>query len=183
MSGARRARRRPPAPARGRLPRVSEDSELLRAANDYYPEGCDPGGCGEFPPLVQAHSWTKGVPYRDSFHHVPPSDSIGNCYTSRTKTFRVPSLRVRRRSPPPLYGPVGPRGELQFPPLRPWKEREKERLASRAAERGKHKLQKGYCQQVISVTVNVAAYHLAPRETATEHREMCTALGTEALRI
>lgn len=33
--------------------------------------------CTEFPPLMQAKSWTKGVPYRDSFEHNKPADTIG----------------------------------------------------------------------------------------------------------
>lgn len=49
----------------------------------------------------------------------------------------------KRRPPPDLYGPLGPNGEMQFPPLKPWAEREKERLEAIEIEKSKNKLQKG----------------------------------------
>lgn len=49
----------------------------------------------------------------------------------------------KRRPPPQLYGPIGPNGEVQFPPLKSWEEREKEKLEALKKEKEKHKLQKG----------------------------------------
>ncbi|VVC95447.1 unnamed protein product [Leptidea sinapis] len=48
----------------------------------------------------------------------------------------------KRRPPPNLYGPLGPNGELQFPPLKPWAERERERLEALQKEKSKPKVQK-----------------------------------------
>lgn len=142
------------------------------------------GGCSEFPPLMLRKSWTRGVPYRDSFDHARPTDStgnrnklsltvavftwfgysfrlismrilygrralvynwtcLGNCYTPATKTMRTIHMPPKRRPPPKLYGPLGPNGELQFPPLKPWAEREKERLDAIKKEQDKKKLPKG----------------------------------------
>ncbi|RVE49566.1 hypothetical protein evm_005794 [Chilo suppressalis] len=101
------------------------------------------GGCSEFPPLMQGKSWTRGVPYRDSFDHAKPADNIGNCYTSATKSMRVINMPPKRRPPPKLYGPLGPNGELQFPPPKTWQEREREKLEAERLEKEKHKLQKG----------------------------------------
>ncbi|CAG9584340.1 unnamed protein product [Danaus chrysippus] len=122
---------------------LDRDSQLLRAARNYYPEGEGDGGCSEFPPLMMKKSWTRGVPYRDSFDHAKPVDSIGNCYTRASKTMRTINMPPKRRVPPQLYGPLGPNGETQFPPLKPWAEREKERLEALKKEKDKHKLQKG----------------------------------------
>lgn len=49
----------------------------------------------------------------------------------------------KRRPPPQLYGPLGPNGELQFPPLKSYAEREKERLEAIQREKDKNKLPKG----------------------------------------
>lgn len=68
---------------------------------------------------------------------------LGNCYTPATKTLRTINMPPKRRPPPNLYGPIGPNGELQFPPLKPWAEREKERLEAIEKAKGKNKLQKG----------------------------------------
>ncbi|CAH0719658.1 unnamed protein product, partial [Brenthis ino] len=122
---------------------LGQDSQLLRAAKNYYPEGEGEGSCSEFPPLMQAKSWTRGVPYRDSVDHAKPVDSTGNCYTRRTKTMRTINMPPKRRSPPQLYGPIGPNGELQFPPLKSWAEREKEKLEALKKEKEKNKLPKG----------------------------------------
>ncbi|KAG6455707.1 hypothetical protein O3G_MSEX009350 [Manduca sexta] len=136
-------------PGLPRMPRagydreLGRDSVLLRAANNYYPEGEGEGGCSEFPPLMQARSWTRGVPYRDSINHAKPTDSIGNCYTPATKTMRGLNMPPKKRVPPQLFGPIGPNGELQFPPLKPWHEREKERLDAIEKERNKRTLPKG----------------------------------------
>ncbi|XP_013168993.1 PREDICTED: dynein heavy chain 3, axonemal-like [Papilio xuthus] len=134
----------PPRLARAGLPHeLHRDSTLLRANTSYYPEGESEGGCSEFPPLMLRKSWTRGVPYRDSFDHARPSDSTGNCYTPATKTMRTVHMPPKRRPPPQLYGPIGPNGELQFPPLKPWAEREKERLDAIKKEQDKKKLPKG----------------------------------------
>ncbi|XP_045448983.1 dynein axonemal heavy chain 3 [Melitaea cinxia] len=122
---------------------LDKDSQLLRAAKSFYPEGESEGGCSEFPPLVQAKSWTRGVPYRDSFNHAKPVDSIGNCYTRSTKMMRIANMPPKKRPPPQLYGPLGPNGELQFPPLKSWAEREKEKQEALKKERDKNKLPKG----------------------------------------
>ncbi|XP_047529766.1 dynein axonemal heavy chain 3 [Vanessa atalanta] len=130
-------------PRAGYNQELGQDGQLLRAAKNYYPEGEGDGGCSEFPPLVQAKSWTRGVPYRDSFNHAKPVDSIGNCYTRSTKTMRTINMPPKRRPPPQLYGPLGPNGELQFPPLKSWAEREKEKLEALNREKAKNKLPKG----------------------------------------
>lgn len=49
----------------------------------------------------------------------------------------------KRKPPPQLYGPIGPNGEVQFPPLKSWEEREKEKLEALKKEKEKNKLQKG----------------------------------------
>ncbi|VVC95446.1 unnamed protein product [Leptidea sinapis] len=64
-------------PRAGYKHELDRDSELLRAAKNYYPEGDSEGRCSEFPPLMQHKAWTRGVPYRDSFDHAKPTDSIG----------------------------------------------------------------------------------------------------------
>ncbi|XP_052759353.1 dynein axonemal heavy chain 3 [Galleria mellonella] len=122
---------------------LERDSKLLRASRNYYPEGESEGGCSEFPPLMQRKSWTRRVPYCDGFNHAKPADSIGNCYTPATKTMRVLNMPPKRRPKPELYGPIGPNGELQFPPLKPWAERERERLEKLKKEQEKNKLPKG----------------------------------------
>ncbi|XP_041978336.1 dynein axonemal heavy chain 3 [Aricia agestis] len=117
---------------------------------------------------MQARSWTRGVPYRDSFDHARPTDSIGNCYTPATKTMRTPHMPPKRRPPPQLYGPIGPNGELQFPPLKPWSEREKERLAAVKREKEKEKLPKGiiYLEDLVS-----GAYHRRKAAEAEARRK------------
>ncbi|XP_063362018.1 dynein axonemal heavy chain 3 [Cydia amplana] len=130
-------------PRAGRHSELDKDSVLLSAAKNYYPEGESEGGCSEFPPLMQRKSWTRGVPYRDSYDHVKPVDSAGNCYTPASKTMRVINMPPKRRAPPILYGPLGPRGEIQFPPLKPYAERVREKEEAERKEREKGKLQKG----------------------------------------
>ncbi|XP_053607537.1 dynein axonemal heavy chain 3 [Plodia interpunctella] len=122
---------------------VDRDSELLRAANNFYPEGESEGGCSEFPPLMLRKSWTMGVPYRDGFDHAKPVDSIGNCYTPASKIMRLINMPPKRRKPPNLYGPIGPNGELQFPPLKSYEERERERLEEIKEQEKKNRLPKG----------------------------------------
>ncbi|CAH2242148.1 jg1052 [Pararge aegeria aegeria] len=122
---------------------LERDSTLLRAAKNYYPEGESEGACSEFPPLMQARSWTRGVPYRDSYNHAKPVDSTGNCYTRSTKTIRTINMPPKRRPPLQLYGPLGPNGELQFPPVQTFAEREKEQLEAIKKEKDKNKLPKG----------------------------------------
>ncbi|XP_059059125.1 dynein axonemal heavy chain 3 [Achroia grisella] len=139
-------RRQPALPSLARAGHDHEldrDSILLRASRSYYPEGEGEGGCSEFPPLMQRRSWTRGVPYRDGFNHAKPADSTGNCYTPATKTMRVLNMPPKRRPKPELYGPIGPNGELQFPPLKPWAEREQERVEKLRLEQEKKKLPKG----------------------------------------
>ncbi|KAL0892691.1 hypothetical protein ABMA27_014410 [Loxostege sticticalis] len=92
---------------------------------------------------MQRKSWTRGVPYRDGYDHAKPVDSIGNCYTPATKAMRVLNMPPKKRVPPVLYGPIGPNGEMQFPPLKSWAEREKEKLEAAKREKEKNKLQKG----------------------------------------
>ncbi|KAI8429290.1 hypothetical protein MSG28_007791 [Choristoneura fumiferana] len=123
---------------------VGRDSQLIRAAKNYYPEGEDEGSCSEFPPLMLRESWTRGVPYRDGFEHAHPVDSTGNCYTPASKTMRVLNMPPKRRVPPVLYGPLGPRGELQFPPLKSYAEREREKMEAAKRDQEKGKLQKAY---------------------------------------
>ncbi|XP_050671120.1 dynein axonemal heavy chain 3 isoform X2 [Leptidea sinapis] len=57
--------------------------------------------------------------------------------------MRTINMPPKRRPPPNLYGPLGPNGELQFPPLKPWAERERERLEALQKEKSKPKVQKG----------------------------------------
>ncbi|XP_039753870.1 dynein heavy chain 3, axonemal [Pararge aegeria] len=92
---------------------------------------------------MQARSLTRGVPYRDSYNHAKPVDSTGNCYTRSTKTIRTINMPPKRRPPLQLYGPLGPNGELQFPPVQTFAEREKERLEAIKKEKDKNKLPKG----------------------------------------
>ncbi|KAL4710846.1 hypothetical protein ACJJTC_016130 [Scirpophaga incertulas] len=133
----------PPLARAGYDPELARDSELLRAAKNYYPEGEGDGACSAFPPLMLRKSWTRGVPYRDSFDHAGPVDSIGNCYSPATKSMRLINMPPKRRAPPQLYGPIGPDGQPQMPPLRSWQEREQDRLDAEKRERDKKKLQKG----------------------------------------
>ncbi|XP_049869343.1 dynein axonemal heavy chain 3 [Pectinophora gossypiella] len=144
VTPARKLPKLPWMPRAGYDDELDRDSKMLRAAQNYYPEGESDGKCSEFPPLLQAKSWTRGVPYRDSYDHAKPVDSTANCYTPSTKTMRTINMPPKRRKPPVLYGPLNARGDMQFPPLKPWEEREKERLeALRRQEANKHKLQKG----------------------------------------
>ncbi|CAH0578973.1 unnamed protein product [Chrysodeixis includens] len=140
---ARKPRLPPWLPRAGLDSELEQDSVLLRAANNFYPEGDGEGNCSQYPPLMQADSWTRGVPYRDSYDHTGPSDSIGNCYTVATKTMRLRNMPPKKREPPKLFGPIGPNGELQFPPLKPWAERERERLQEERKGSSRNKLQKG----------------------------------------
>ncbi|KAJ8727857.1 hypothetical protein PYW08_016242 [Mythimna loreyi] len=119
--------------------------EAPRAGYDHemHDDSEEKQRCGEFLPLMQAKSWTKGVPHRDSYCHVRPSDSIGNCYTATTKAIRLVNMPPKKRTPPQLYGPLGPHGEMQFPPMKSLAQKEKERLKAIEAEKKKHKLQKG----------------------------------------
>ncbi|CAH3998948.1 unnamed protein product [Pieris brassicae] len=137
-------------PRAGYSNELDRDSELLRSAKNYYPEGERQGGCSEFPPLMLRKSWTRGVPYRDSYDHAKPVDSIGNCYTPASKTMKTINMPPKRRQPPQLYGPIGPNGELQFPPLKPWAEREKERLEAIQREKDKNKLPKVLLEDLVS---------------------------------
>lgn len=57
--------------------------------------------------------------------------------------MRVINMPPKKRVPPTLYGPIGPNGELQFPPLKSWAERERECLEALEKEKSKNKLQKG----------------------------------------
>lgn len=58
--------------------------------------------------------------------------------------MRLVNMPPKRRIPPVLYGPLGANGEMQFPPLKPWAEREKERLeALENSKKDKNKVQKG----------------------------------------
>lgn len=68
---------------------------------------------------------------------------LGNCYTLASKSMRLRNMPPKRREPPKLYGPIGPNGELQFPPLKPWAEREQERLDAEKKKLSQNKLQKG----------------------------------------
>ncbi|XP_050560797.1 dynein axonemal heavy chain 3 isoform X1 [Spodoptera frugiperda] len=123
---------------------VGEDSHLVKAVMNMYPEGEGDARCSKFLPLMQTKSWTKGVPFRDSYIHARPSETIGNCYTTTTKTIRLINMPPKRRPPVERYGPLGPNGEMQFPPLKSLAEREKEKKEKELeAERNKHKLQKG----------------------------------------
>lgn len=57
--------------------------------------------------------------------------------------MRAVNMPPKKRIPPQLYGPLGPNGETQYPPLKSWAEREKERLEAIEREKKKNKLQKG----------------------------------------
>ncbi|KAJ8730380.1 hypothetical protein PYW07_017418 [Mythimna separata] len=70
----------PWAPRAGYDHEMHEDSPLVKSVMNMYPEGEDKKSCGQFLPLMQAKSWTKGVPHRDCYSHVRPSDSIGKYY-------------------------------------------------------------------------------------------------------
>ncbi|XP_068084555.1 dynein axonemal heavy chain 3 [Anabrus simplex] len=67
-----------------------------------------------YPPLMQRRSWTKAVPYKDTFEYCKPSESIGSCYTPSAGTLRIrnlPSRRRRREDELPYVGDY-----LDYPP-------------------------------------------------------------------
>lgn len=74
---------------------------------------------------------------------LKPLYPSGNCYTPSTKTMRIVHMPPKKRPPAQLFGPLGPNGETQFPPLRPWAEREKERLAKLEREKERNVAPKG----------------------------------------
>ena len=49
----------------------------------------------------------------------------------------------KKRIPPKLYGPLSDSGEMQFPPLKTWAEKEREKLQAIEEEKKKNRLQKG----------------------------------------
>ncbi|KAF9412144.1 hypothetical protein HW555_009274, partial [Spodoptera exigua] len=57
---------------------MGQDSVHVKAVMNMYPEGEGDGNCSKFLPLMQNKSWTKGVPFRDSYMHARPSESIGS---------------------------------------------------------------------------------------------------------
>ncbi|XP_043082022.1 dynein axonemal heavy chain 3 [Puntigrus tetrazona] len=57
---------------------------------------------GRYPPLLQNHSRTLAVPYKELRHHRSPSESIGNNYSPRGQNLKIQHLQRRHRS---LQGP------------------------------------------------------------------------------
>lgn len=49
----------------------------------------------------------------------------------------------KRKPPPQLYGPLGPNGEIQYPPLKSYEERERERLEALEKEMKRKRMPKG----------------------------------------
>ncbi|XP_050953838.1 dynein axonemal heavy chain 3 [Labeo rohita] len=52
----------------------------------------------KYPPLLQNHSRTLAVPYKELRHHRGPSESIGNNYSPRGQNLRIQHLHHRRHS-------------------------------------------------------------------------------------
>lgn len=75
--------------------------------------------------------------------------------------MRTINMPPRRKEPPNLYGPIGPNGELQFPPLKPWALREKERLQAIQKEKDKQKLPKGKSPSLYLSTKSSESFHLS----------------------
>ncbi|XP_046404632.1 dynein axonemal heavy chain 3 [Ischnura elegans] len=54
-----------------------------------------------YPPLLEEKSWTKAVPYNESFLHYSPSELIGSNYTPNSRNMRIrrlPSFRPKKVS-------------------------------------------------------------------------------------
>ncbi|XP_041823134.1 dynein heavy chain 3, axonemal [Melanotaenia boesemani] len=51
-----------------------------------------------YPPLLQANSWTLGAPFKELHHHRTPSESIGNNYSPHAQHLKINQLQHRQRS-------------------------------------------------------------------------------------
>ncbi|KAI4456226.1 dynein heavy chain family protein [Holotrichia oblita] len=81
----------------------------------------------EYPPLFAKKSWTKGVPHKDTYEFYKPSETIGSSYTPSAAVLRIQHLPPYRKKP--AENPLGPTGQLGYPPKKSKLEEEKERKA------------------------------------------------------
>lgn len=49
----------------------------------------------------------------------------------------------KKRTLPNLYGPLGPNGEMQYPPVKSWEQREREKKEALKKQMDKKRLPKG----------------------------------------
>ncbi len=52
----------------------------------------------QYPPLLQDHSRTLAIPYKELRHHRSPSESIGNNYSPRGQNLKIQHLQRRHHS-------------------------------------------------------------------------------------
>lgn len=52
----------------------------------------------QYPPILQNHSRTLAVPYKELRHHRTPCESIGNNYSPRGQNLKIQHLHRRRHS-------------------------------------------------------------------------------------
>lgn len=69
----------------------------------------------ERPRLLQEHSWTKSVPYKDWYEYVKPMEGIGSMFTPTSYKFCIKNLAAKRQLTP--WHPFGPDGKLKYPPI------------------------------------------------------------------
>jgi len=48
----------------------------------------------EYPPILQAHSWTRAVPFKDEYSDMTPSEKIGIHYCPKGARFRLKELSI-----------------------------------------------------------------------------------------
>ncbi|XP_056119629.1 dynein axonemal heavy chain 3 [Rhinichthys klamathensis goyatoka] len=53
----------------------------------------------QYPPILQNHSRTLAIPYKELRHHRTPCESIGNNYSPRGQNLKIKHLHGRRHSP------------------------------------------------------------------------------------
>ncbi|KAF5294393.1 hypothetical protein FQR65_LT10758 [Abscondita terminalis] len=78
----------------------------------------------EYPPLMAPKSWTKSVPYRNTFEYYKPTESIGAAFTPSAQIFKIQDMPPRRKKRPADL--LGPDGQLGYPPPRSREEVEEE---------------------------------------------------------
>lgn len=57
--------------------------------------------------------------------------------------MRAVNMPPKKHTPPTLYGPLGPKGEMLYPPLKSWEQREREKQQALKKEMDKKRLPKG----------------------------------------
>uniref|UniRef100_A0A672RW76 Uncharacterized protein n=1 Tax=Sinocyclocheilus grahami TaxID=75366 RepID=A0A672RW76_SINGR len=86
----------PDAGCAGRLPRLPP-LPASQKPSDLY-EVCIHLYNSQYPPLLQNHSRTLAVPYKELRHHRSPSESIGNNYSPRGQNLKIQHLQRRHHS-------------------------------------------------------------------------------------